>query len=606
MRFIPLFAFLILVLCIPANAQKLERIDPPFWYVEMENDTLELLVRGSRSLEGEWSVDGEGIHLESAEIASNDLYAYLKLIISDGAPAQVVLLKHKGRKFAEYTLRPRVIRDDGLMGLHGNDVMYLITPDRFANGDPSNDIIEGMQEETLDREDHYKRHGGDIQGIIDHVDHFLDLGVSALWLNPVLENDQPKTSYHGYAITDHYRIDPRFGDNALFQELMDSLHQNDIKMIMDVIYNHFGNRHYLFLDLPDSNWVNSWPEFTKTSYRAPVLNDPYAAPSDRKQFSDGWFDHHMPDMNQRDPHLAAYLIQNTLWWIETYGIDALRIDTYTYPDQKFMGKLNHSVRNEYPEMFIFGETWVHGHQVQAFHTREGSSQDDLHGLMSVTDFQLYFALEKMMRETNGWTEGINRLYYALSADWLYEEPNDLVTFVDNHDIARFYGLVGGDMRKFKMGLAFLMTTRGIPCLYYGTETLMSATHGHGEIREDFPGGWEEDGFEWAQLESENKEFQNWLSTLVHYRRSSCALGMGSLIQYIPREGVYVFFREFGDERVAVIMNYNEEVKSVDLHSFPELSKDRSIGVPVFSENVKLDLSQEVRVPEMGVLILDLK
>lgn len=546
-------------LALPLFAQKtiIERIDPPHWWVNFEYSDVELLIKG-KNLPAKVEVRGEGVSIVEVIQPENKNYLRLVLRIAQVAkPQKIQILMGKTQVY--YELKSRNYGNKTLMGLHPNDFIYLITPDRFANGNPANDVVKGMAEDSINRKQPYARHGGDIAGIASKLDYIEDLGVTALWINPLLENNQPQASYHGYAITDHYKTDPRFGTNEDFKALVNNMHSRGMKMVMDVIYNHWGDRHYLHQDLPDYNMVNWWNEFTKTNYRSSVLHDPYASPREKTQFTDGWFDHHMPDLNQRNPLVANYLIQNSIWWIEEFGIDAFRIDTYTYPDQEFMSELARRILKEYPNFFMFGETWVHVIQEQNFFLGNNKNRLPFNSnLQSVTDFQWYFALEKGILEPTDWASGMSRMYYVLSGDYLYTKPQYLVTFLDNHDLARWYGHVGEDMNKFKIGIALLFTSRGIPQLYYGTEILMKETNGHGEIREDFPGGWPSDKLDKFQAngrtEVENEAF-NYIKKLANYRQQSAALTTGELTQFTPKNGLYIFLRHAKNgEKVLVVVN----------------------------------------------------
>jgi hypothetical protein len=360
-----------------AQTPNINRIDPPHWWVGFSNPQVELLVEGT-SLTDKVMLDAEGISIKAVTVAPNPAYLRITLDIEPSARAQEVVLNFyngkKKRKVA-YQFKARTIQNKRLMGLNPADFIYLITPDRFANGDPGNDVVKGMNEATINRDSAYYRHGGDIAGIHQKLDYLQDLGVTALWINPLVENDQPEASYHGYAITDHYTIDARFGSNEDYRQLVDDMHGRGMKMVMDVVYNHWGNEHYLHKNLPDSNMVHWFDEFTQTNYRATALHDPYASIKERALMSDGWFDHHMPDLNQQNQIMANYLIQNSIWWIEEFGIDAYRIDTYAYPDQEFMGVLAERIMKEYPNFFIFGETWVHGVQVQNFYVQNNKNQN---------------------------------------------------------------------------------------------------------------------------------------------------------------------------------------------------------------------------------------
>lgn len=375
----------------------IERVDPPNWWVGMETDTIELLVMGANIAEYEISTSEKFIKIAQQETAKNKCYKYVTLVIEKGQTADEIefsLIKKGNKKPSKF--KYPLLNRSGFKpaGLNQADNMYLVFPDRFANGDPSNDNKEGMLEKA-DRSALKGRHGGDLKGIENHLDFIESMGITAIWYNPILENNQPYESYHGYAATDSYKVDPRLGTNAQFKLLSKKLHDKGIKTVWDVVYNHWGNEHYAFKNLPDSNWVHWFPEFTRTNYRTELLMDPYASERDKKILKDGWFDKHMPDLNQQDPHLAKYLIQNSIWWIEYAEIDAFRIDTYPYPDQKFMSDLNKALKKEYPSLHIFGETWVQGSPVQAWFTKENNLNKEFDSqLDGVTDFQLYFAITK--------------------------------------------------------------------------------------------------------------------------------------------------------------------------------------------------------------------
>ncbi|MGB6036639.1 MAG: alpha-amylase family glycosyl hydrolase, partial [Cryomorphaceae bacterium] len=552
-------------------------VEPPHWWVGMPETKLEILVykedigRNSFTLKKQ----GDGVRLTNTTQLPNPNYLILHLEIGKNAQAQTLRFTSKGDggKFSfEYELKAR---QEAERGLSGKDLIYLITPDRFSNGDESNDSVEGMNQTVVNRSEHYERHGGDIQGIIDHLDFIQELGNTALWPNPLLENDQPHESYHGYAITDHYKIDPRFGTNALFQTLMDSLKARDMKMVMDVIYNHIGNEHHLYKDIPDSSWFHFHDGFNKTNYRAPALMDPYASDYDRDKMSDGWFDKHMPDLNQKNEHVAAYLIQQTIWWVEEFGIEALRIDTYAYPDQAFMRTWGKAMKEAFPDLFLFAETWVHGIPVQAWFLGDalGPEPNYLDGL---TDFQLHYAVNEAMNQGQGWTSGIAKVYYTLAKDYVYDHPEKMVTFLDNHDLARFNGVVGKDFDKFKMGIGMLMTMRGIPSLYYGTEVLMSETDGHGKIREDFMGGWAADSLNKftadGRTDLENEAF-DYISKLAELRQSNEALHSGQTVQYVPEDGLYVYFRYTDVQVFMVAVNTSDKEVSTKADKYDQFLKD---------------------------------
>ncbi len=576
------------------------RLDPPHWWSGMKNTSLELLIYGKDAGKRTYEIKGaSNVKLERKEKPANTDYIILFLDLAD-APPQTFTIAAEGEdgNFSyNYTLKARTPHT---RGLDQSDLIYLITPDRFANGDPDNDSFENMNETGIDRSEPYARHGGDIQGMIDKIGYMKTLGVTAVWPNPLYENDQPDASYHGYAFTDHYKIDRRFGDNALFGTFCDSLRANGMKMVMDVVYNHVGDRHFLFTDMPDSTWFHLHPEFLKTNYRATTLLDPYASDYDKHKMTDGWFDTHMPDLNQKNPRVAAYLIQQTLWWTEEYGIEALRIDTYAYPDQDFMRSWGKAVKTEFPDIFIFAETWVHGHHVQGFFLGDalGPEANYIDGL---TDFQVHYAINDGFTRDQGWTEGISRLYYTLAADYLYAHPENLVTFTDNHDLARFYGVVGRDFRKFSAGMALLFTLRGIPSLYYGTEILMAETDGHGKIREDFPGGWPDDPVDKfsrkGRTDEENRAF-DLIRTLARLRQNNTALQTGATTQFVPEDGVYAYFRYDDKVTFFIVVNTSNDPKVRPLEMYRELIPEGSRPERVMGD-AEADDEGNLKIPGTG-------
>jgi len=595
-----------------AKKPSVDRIDPPFWWVEMEMSTIELLIKGEElGSITEVTCEEEGLTVKKLDHFSNPNYISVTLEIGRAVkPGTYTLnLVQDKKKFPlEYTLRPRNVNPDEIPGLTSADFIYLIFPDRFSNGDPGNDKVSGMNQTTVERDSSLERHGGDLQGIIDHMDYIRNLGVTALWINPVQENDQPFESYHGYAITDHYLVDPRFGTNELYRDLVKEGEKKKLKTIMDVVYNHWGDQHYLQLDPPDKDWVHQWKEFTKTSYRAPTLLDPYGAESDKELFVNGWFDHHMPDINQQNPHVANYLIQNSIWWIEFSGIHGFRIDTYAYSDIDFMVDLVDAVLVEYPKFGIFGETWVHGAPVQAFFSENRDIHPDHRSnLPGVTDFQLYYAINDALTKKQGWTDGVAKMYYTLAKDYLYTNPTKNVLFLDNHDLSRFSSVIGADIAKYKLGVAWLMTMRGIPMMYYGTEILMQGfADDHGKIREDFPGGFPGDKFNKfdgsSRTRTENEAF-NFVKTLANYRRNNEVLQTGKLTQFIPQDGLYVYFRYNDKKTVMVAMNCSEEENVLEVDRFHERLWAFTSGKDVMSGE-KVMLTEDPTLEPFSVMVVE--
>lgn len=597
---------------VPVSTAEL-RVEPMNWWTGMKHNTVELLVQYPDLASYQVKLGAsKGVKLIKTEKGDSPNYLFVTLEIAPGAPAQKVpIVFSKGNQSFTHEY-PILMRSLGLkaQGVSTRDVIYLIMPDRFANGDPSNDNVPGMLE-GLARDSLTGRHGGDIQGIINHLNYIQDLGITAIWLNPELENDQRQGSYHGYAVTDHYRIDRRFGTNELYREFVRQCHERNIKVVRDVVLNHIGENHYWMHDLPSRDWLNQWPTFTRTSYRAPTLIDPYASEADKKHFSDGWFDTAMPDLNQRNPHVANYLIQQAIWWVEYAGVDDFRIDTYTYSDQAFCSRWCQAISAEYPNMNMFGEIWEYGVTVQGYFA---DNQPAKHtgfdsNLPSVVDFQLCFAIQEALTRPQGWLEGSSKVYYTLAKDYYYENPYRNVTMLDNHDMTRFYTTVGEDFNKFKSGIAFLFTMRGIPQIYYATEILDTGNErpSHGNIRKDFPGGWPGDKvnkFTEAGRSPAENEAYNFTRTLIRYRTATPALQTGRLMQFVPVDDLYTYFRYDEAKTVMVTLNTSDKDKVLETKRFEERMKGFSRARNVVTGEVINDLSK-LPVGKNQPLVLEL-
>ncbi len=603
--------YLLLLITGAAFSQDLniQRVDPPYWWVGMKNPNLQVLVYGPDIAYSRLSLSYPGVSVGQIVLTENPNYLFLNLIIAPEAKAGVmpIVFTRDGQRITiEYELKNREGFNNRIQGLDGNDLVYLIMPDRFANGDKANDLVPEMLESTAKRTGQYTRHGGDLQGIIQHLDYLQGLGVTALWLNPVWENNQPKESYHGYAATDLYRVDPRLGDNALYTTLANELHRRGMKLVTDIVHNHVGNETWFYKDLPSANWVHQFDTLTRTNYRSTALMDPYASERDLMLMKNGWFDAHMPDLNQQDPLLANYMIQNNIWWVEQAGIDAYRVDTYPYPDQGFMDKWNKAMLAEYPQLSIFGETWVQGQGIQSYFTQKEHS-----GLPACTDFQLYDAITQAVTKPAGWDEGLGRLYQTLSQDYLYADPYQHVTFLDNHDVGRYFSSVNEDLARWKMGIAMLFTLRGIPQVYYGTEILMKNYwdgSNHDKVREEFPGGWPGDKVDKFKPEGRTpmeKDAFNYFQKLAQFRGKSEAIGKGKLMQFIPENGTYIYFRYTGTQTVMVAVNTNEVAKPVALARFAERLGGFGSAKDVVTGTSYSLSAPNLNIPAKTVLVLEL-
>ena len=606
---------LLLLISNTVFSQNSPKVEPPFWWTGMMEKEVQLLVHAKGISFCSPRLIYPGVELIRVNKVDNPDYLFLDLRITEKAESGTFRIDFDRDENVQYSYEYQLLqRETGSAEREGfgpEDVIYLIMPDRFANGDPYNDDHPGMTEKA-DRSNHDGRHGGDIAGISTQLQYIRDLGVTALWLNPVLENNNPKYSYHGYAITDFYKVDARIGTNEEYLHLVNKCHKNDIKMIMDMVFNHCGHGHWWMESLPSEDWVHQWPEFTRSNFRAPVISDPYATDYDKVKMQNGWFDTNMPDLNQQNEYLANYLIQNSIWWVEFARLDGIRMDTYPYSDQAFMKRWMKRMQYEYPEFNILGETWL---QKEAITSYYAGSDNERYGYNSyvpnVTDFPVHYAIEKAFHEEESWTEGMARLYYVLAQDFLYDNPNNNVVFADNHDLSRFYSVMKHDLRKFKMGMAFTLTTRGIPMIYYGTEILMEGEEpwGHGFIRQDFPGGWNNDSinaFTGAGLNDEQVEASEYVKNLLHWRKTSKASQIGKLTHFIPEEGVYVYFRIHEDEIIMVVLNNNEdEMKMPDLERFDECLLGKRKAYDIIN-NEKVSDVQNVLLEPKSVRILDIK
>lgn len=496
-------------------------------------------------------------------------------------------------------------------GLDASDLLYLIMPDRFSNGDPSNDRIPGMLDQTLRRDTVFNRHGGDLKGIQNHLDYLKNMGVTALWLNPVIENDMPDRTEHGYAFTDHYRVDRRIGGDKAYHNLVEACHAKGLKMVQDAVYNHCGSYHVLFRDMPDSTWFTQWPRYTNTTYKDQVLFDPHASKADLRQMSEGWFTRSMPDWNHQNKFVENFLIQHAVWTVEEFGIDAYRIDTYAYNDLAFMNRCNKALLDEYPKLYMFGETWVHGVPNQSYFTENNYNIPYKSNLPGVTDFQALWGIKDALKVDFGWTEGVNRLYTTMAQDFVYKDPmRNNVIFLDNHDLNRFYSELGEDVGKYKVALGWLFTNRGIPQLYYGGEVLMTGvtSPSDGYVRQDFPGGWPGDAankFERSgRTEKENGIF-DYITTLANYRKQSKAITQGSMVQYVPVDAVYAYFRKSGNETVMVVMNTAKEARTVSFERFAGDTKGFTAYTNIVTGEKGM-LNNPVMLPSYSILIAELQ
>ncbi|MFH1161588.1 MAG: glycoside hydrolase family 13 protein [bacterium] len=605
-----LFAFW----CFSLSGQVLQdlRVEPPFWWTGFKHPHLQIMIHGLNISNYTVSLNYPGVTVNRVDRIESPNYLFLTLAISpDAVPGTFPIRFLKEKAVIGSYLYELKQRDPGSRlrkGFSASDVIYLMTPDRFANGDTANDNLPSMREK-VDRTNPNGRHGGDIQGGIDHLDYLEALGVTALWINPLLENNMERYSYHGYSTTDYYKTDPRFGSNEDYVRLADSLHRRGMKLIMDMIFNHCGSAHWWMADLPSADWINAWPEFTRSSYRAGTVSDPYASPSDSVKFIKGWFDQTMPDLNQHNPFLKNYLIQNSLWWIEYAKLDGIRQDTHPYPFKDMMAEWGKRVLDEYPDFNIVGECWMNFPSTVAYWQKDTPNKDGYNSnLPSVFDFPMYDVLRVAFSEPEGWNTGIVHLYDILSQDGAYPNPMNLVIFADNHDVNRYLDTQRDDVRKLKMAIAFVLTTRGIPQIFYGTELLMTTgeDEGHGSIRKDVIGGWpgdSRDAFTKQGRTPQEQDMYTYLQTILQWRKTKPVIHSGNLRHYIPQDGVYVYFRYNASDTVMVVLNNNDEVKTLDTGRFSDFLKGQAKGTEIITGQTIHDLRNLV-IPGKSVLIIE--
>lgn len=592
---------------------EIKALDPAFWWAGMKNSELQILMYGENIGSCEVTTNSSTARIKEIVRLENPNYLLLYLDLSTAKPEtfDIMLQRGKEKKVIPYELKKRKEGSSDRVGFNSSDVLYLIMPDRFANGDTSNDVIKGMRESKVDRTNQYARHGGDFKGISDRLDYIYDLGATAIWLNPIQENDMPEGSYHGYATTDYYKVDPRFGTNEEFVSLVDKTHGKGMKMVMDMIFNHCGSEHFFFTDRPSKDWFNYPDGYVQTSYRTTTQYDPYTSDYDKKLALDGWFVESMPDLNQRNRHVAKYLIQNSIWWIEYGGIDGIRQDTHPYADFDMMSEWCKQVTDEYPDFNVVGETWYANNVAIAFWQKDSKlAHPKNSNLRTVMDFPLMDAMTKAFDEETNWAIGLTRLHEYLGLDIVYEDPKNLLTFWGNHDTSRLF-LTEDDAKnfnKYKQALTFLLTTRGIPQIYYGEEVLMSADkkNGDGTLRENFPGGWSEDKQD-AFTKSGRSELQNkshdLTKLLLNWRKGNDVIANGSLKQFTPTSnGIYVYERKLNDKSVVVILSGTNQEKTIDLAPYSEVLPAKQAKDVITGKVV--DLNGSLTIAPRDALILE--
>ena len=599
-------------------AIKIDHIEPENWYVGMKNSSLQLMVYGKNIRDSHVRVDYPGVKIDSLVRLDSPNYLFVYLNLSGAKPGNMVL-NIDGKK-VNYPLKARTMSGDKRIGFDNSDVLYMLMPDRFASGRNITKPMKGLNPYVVDRSKPSLRHGGDLEGVRQHLDYFNQLGVTALWFTPVLENNSPdmnsQSTYHGYATTNYYRVDPRFGTNEDYARLVAEAHAKGLKVVMDMIFNHCGYDHPWVKDMPSKDWFNT-PEWMKkgdgyylqTSYKLTPVLDPYASKVDKRETVDGWFVRSMPDLNQKNPHVMTYLIQNSEWWIETVGIDGIRMDTYPYADRKAMSQWMKILNEEYPNFNTVGETWVTEPAYTAAWQKDSKLSKVNSYLKTVMDFSFYDKINLAKHEeTDAWWKGLNRIYNSLCYDYLYENPSSVMAFIENHDTDRFLEN-GKDTLALKQALALLLTINRIPQLYYGTEVLMNGTKEvtDGNVRCDFPGGFVGDKHNAFTAEgrtkAENAMF-NWLSKLLKWRRNNMVITKGKQIQFIPYKGVYVIARQWNDQTILTILNGTSQPVTLPLDRYAEVIGNHQEAKDVISGR-KVKLGSELQLKARDTKVIEL-
>ena len=619
MKIKKLFSFLLPVyfICVHTIAQ-INHAEPLNWWTGMKNPSLQLLINGNDVGETTPSINYPGVTIKKINKADSKNYLFIDLLIDKKAKPGILNISFtkNGKELYnyQYSLLKREQEAAQFKGFNATDAIYLLVPDRFANGDYSNDVLAGMKENKTDRNFDGGRHGGDIRGIIDHLDYIKNMGFTAIWPTPMLENDMKAYSYHGYSITNHYKVDPRFGTMDDYKELAAKAKQKGLKLIFDEVLNHIGSNYWWMNDLPFKNWLNYPNTYTQSNHRRTTNMDPYASAYDKDLMTNGWFDKTMPDMNGKNPFMANYLIQNTIWWIETLQLGGVRQDTYGYSDKTFLKNWSCAVMNEYPNFSMVGEEWSTNPLITSYWQNGKKNYDGYNGcLNTVMDFPMQDALVNALKETEGsdFGKGLTRLYEGLANDFVYANPNQVLLLGDNHDMDRLYMQLNQDVDLTKMAVAYLLTIRGIPQIYYGLEILMDNTGHHkvdGLIRSDFPGGWKEDtvnAFTGAGLNSKQLSMQTFLKQLLNWRKNNPEITLGQTLHFAPFNGLYIYFRYSREKIVMVVLNKNNTATTIETNRFAEILKQRTTALNVLTKET-VDIKSTITVNPKSATIFEIK
>jgi glycosidase len=618
---------LIIAICLLLSMQttfaQLERLEPPNWWADMNLTSVQLLCYGENI--SDYEVSSRDITIVNVERTENPNYLFVNVNF-EGLSAGEYSFKFKKKGSKSFTkafaLKERDANSKERESFNSSDLVYLIMPDRFANGDKSNDSMPSVTEK-VNRAEQGGRHGGDLQGVINQLDYLEDLGVTALWSTPLLEDNDAKYSYHTYAQSDVYKIDPRYGTNEDYKRLATEMEQRDMKLIMDYVTNHWGAEHWLIKDLPEQSWIHQFEDnkgkdfpldgYANSNYRMTTQYDPNASAIDTRYCEDGWFTSTMPDLNQSNPKTLTYLIQNAIWWIEYSGLDGFRVDTYSYNDKEGIANWTKAITDEYPNFNIVGEVWLHNQAQIAYWQKDskiGALQNFNSHCPSVMDFTLHDAIGVMFKEDNAsWNDGMIKAYDNFVNDFLYQDIDNLMVFAENHDTGRINEIYNGSLDHYKLAMTLVATTRGTPQIYYGSEIGMRGDKGKGDgaIRQDFPGGWATDAnnaFTKDGRTEEQEAYHSFSKTLFNFRKETPALHTGELLHYLPENNVYVYFRSLEDQTVMVVLNNNPEQQTLDLSRFTEGIKNATTGKELFSQNT-LNLDEPLTVKGKSPLVISL-
>ena len=618
---------LIIAICLLLSMQttfaQLERLEPPNWWADMNLTSVQLLFYGENI--SDYEVSSKDITIVNVERTENPNYLFVNVNF-EGLSAGEYSFKFKKKGSKSFTkafaLKERDANSKERESFNSSDLVYLIMPDRFANGDTSNDSMPSVTEK-VNRAEQGGRHGGDLQGVINQLDYLEDLGVTALWSTPLLEDNDAKYYYHTYAQSDVYKIDPRYGTNEDYKRLATEMEQRDMKLIMDYVTNHWGAEHWLIKDLPEQSWIHQFEDnkdkdfpldgYANSNYRMTTQYDPNASAIDTRYCEDGWFTSTMPDLNQSNPKTLTYLIQNAIWWIEYSGLDGFRVDTYSYNDKEGIANWTKAITDEYPNFNIVGEVWLHNQAQIAYWQKDskiGALQNFNSHCPSVMDFTLHDAIGVMFKEDNAsWNDGMIKAYDNFVNDFLYQDIDNLMVFAENHDTGRINEIYNGSLDHYKLAMTLVATTRGTPQIYYGSEIGMRGDKGKGDgaIRQDFPGGWATDAnnaFTKDGRTEEQEAYHSFSKTLFNFRKETPALHTGELLHYLPENNVYVYFRSLEDQTVMVVLNNNPEEQTLDLSRFAEGIKNATTGKELFSQNT-LNLDEPLTVKGKSPLVISL-